>query len=619
MHRLLSLVPSTWLGRTGWFFEFSFLLIGLGVFIRFLLQDWQERGTFSYRGESSANGSDLPDAEALRNRGAETTAKYQHRPILYQLLRTLYSRLGYIQEEEVTATLEESILSRAEILRELAALAILTALFFTFLTLYYELRAPTSQDITGRLAAVFDLVGVNWPGILAGLLCAALAGVVRYRNAGLLKYYRNWLDADIFPKLGAARTTVDQLGSLTTELKGAVEKLTQGLQPLAQLPTVLNRFQTDVIGGLIPKLVEGLQRVPVSLSDATVRQLRKISGDSSELLARITRDYGKLVLLSEQSGERQAEIASGITSAAGSLRDLNGPVDAVASALTDNSKAVISSSAELAGLAAELNRTTEHLPKLTATAEQLGNQVKELGRPLEEATQAANTVHSDLVGAGVRVERLTERMNAVAYYAQELGGVVSHMLGELRAFSGRMEALATALVTALGSVESTVGTRTADLNSVSKAAIDEAKTFRTTVEALHQGIATARDSLIKSAKELFDQAAQAREAEKKTVVDAGSALENATKSLERNVAEAARVLADSLTQTGEIAKKQEELESKVDRVGSDVADCVSQTGKIAKQQGELESQVNKVESEVAKLDHDTRGRGLFRRLYRGED
>jgi hypothetical protein len=138
----------------------------------------------------------------------------------------LYSRRGYIQEEEVTSSLEEKILSRGESLPDFAALAILTALLFTFLTLHYELRpGRAKEDVLGP---VLDLVGVNWPGILAALFCTFFAGVARYRNTGLLKHYWSWLDADIFPKLGAARTTVDQLGSLTTELKGTVEKLTLG-------------------------------------------------------------------------------------------------------------------------------------------------------------------------------------------------------------------------------------------------------------------------------------------------------------------------------------------------------------------------------------------------------
>jgi hypothetical protein len=182
-------------------------------------------------------------------------------------------------------------------------------------------------------------------------------------------------------------------------------------------------------------------------------------------------------------------------------------------------------------------------------------------------------------------------MNDVAFHASALGGAVSHILEELRAFSGKMEVSTTALTAGLGSVESVVATSVADLQSVSKVAIDEAKTLRTTLEAAHQGASTAQQSLIMSARELFDQAAQAREAEKKTLAEAGIALQDSTKSLERNIAEAVRVLADSLTQTDKIAKKQDELESKVNRVGS----------------------------EVAKLDHDTRGRDLLRRVYRARD
>src|SRR5437773_4056312 len=275
-HNGLDFFPQTRLGCIGWLIQFSYLAIAIRVFVSFVYHDSRELG----------GGAPLPDADALRNRGPETLANNRNRPILYHILRTLYSRGGYIQEEEIAATLEENILSRGESLRDLAALAILTALFFTFLTLYLELRGPAaSMNGDDRLSAVFDLVGVNWPGILASLICTFFSGIVRYRNTYLLNHYRNWLDVEIFPKVSAARTTVDQLGNLTTELKGAVERLTVGLQPLGQLPAVLGRFQNDVIGNLIPKLVDGIQRVPVSLSDATVQQLRKLSGDSNKLIA----------------------------------------------------------------------------------------------------------------------------------------------------------------------------------------------------------------------------------------------------------------------------------------------------------------------------------------------
>src|SRR5215472_11091712 len=349
----LGLMPKTTVAIAGWMIQWSYLLIGIGVFASFLYHDTRERGN----GEVG-----LPDADALRNRGSETLSNNANRPILYHILRTLHSRSGYIQEEEIAATLEENILSRGESLRDLAALSILTALLFTFLTLYLELRTSVSVTSDRRLSAVFDLVGVNWPGILAALICTFFGGIVRHRNAYLFNHYRDWLDLDIFPKLSAARTTVDQLGTLTAELKTTVEKLTVGLQPLGQLPTVLGRFQNEVIGNLVPKLVDGMQRVPVSLSDATVQQLRKLSGDSNKLIAQITHDYGKLVLLSEQSERRQTEIAAGITDATTALHELKSPLDTVLTALTDYGKATTSISAELKNFGNDLKTMADQFP-----------------------------------------------------------------------------------------------------------------------------------------------------------------------------------------------------------------------------------------------------------------
>ena len=164
--------------------------------------------------------------------------------------------------------------------------------------------------------------------------------------------------------MSAAPTTVDQLTKITAELKSTVEKLTVGLQPLGRLPTIIGRFQDEVIGNLVPKLVDGMQRVPVSLSDATVQQLRKLSGDSNKLIAQLTRDYGKLVpLLSEQSERRQTEIAAGITNATTALHELKTPLDTILTALADYGKATTSISTELRDFASDLKTPLRSVPK----------------------------------------------------------------------------------------------------------------------------------------------------------------------------------------------------------------------------------------------------------------
>jgi chromosome segregation ATPase len=571
----LDLFPRTPLALAGWLIQWSYLLIGIGVFISFLLHDSRER---------KGGGAALPDADALRNRGPETLSNNTNRPILYHILRTLYSRSGYIQEEEITATLEENILSRGESLRDLAALSILTALLFTFLMLYFELRGSVSLTSERRLSAVFDLVGVNWPGILAALVCTFFAGIVRQRNAYLFNHYRNWLDLDIFPKVSAARTTVDQLGTLTAELKSTVEKLTVGLQPLGQLPTVLGRFQDEVIGNLVPKLVDGMQRVPVSLSDATVQQLRKLSGDSNKLIAQITRDYGKLVLLSEQSERRQTEIAAGITNATTALHELKTPLDTILTALADYGKATTSISTELRDFASDLKTIADQFPKLTTTMEQAGAQVNALSRPLDDATAVLTSVRTDLAGVAVNVAGFTTSLREVAAQATSLGAAVSRILAELAAFSPQLDKSTATISTRLTSLESVLASGVANLQAISNSTIGESAQLRTTLDAVHRVVSTAQQSLITSANELFGQAARAREAERTALLEAGVTLQHSTKSLESKISDAARILTDALGQTGKLSGK-----------------------------------INAIGNDLVNLDRDTRGRNLLRRVFHAGD
>ncbi|MBI3896456.1 MAG: hypothetical protein HY313_11055 [Acidobacteria bacterium] len=593
-------LPQTGVGRIGWLFEWSCLVAGLYIFLSFLYRDWRER----------AGGVPLPAAEALRNRGPETLAANTTRPILYTVLRTLHSRGGYIQEEEITAALEEHILSRGESLRDTAALAILTALFFTFLTLYSELRGPAAAaEMDSRLRGVFDLVGVNWPGILAALICTLCAAYVRHRNTSLLHYYRNWLDVDIFPKMSAARTTVDQLGKLTQGLNEAVVNLTGGLQPLGQLPAVLARFQNEIIGNLLPTLVDGMQRVPVSLSDTTIQQLRKLSGDSNRLIAQVTRDYGKLVLLSEQSERRQTEIAAGITKAASALQELKSPVDGIVEAIAEYGRAMLSTSAELGNFAQDLKAVGDQLPALTKAVEQAGAHANALTRPLDDVTGALNIFRGDLANVAVNIAGFNAGLKEIAVQTKSLGDTVSRIISELTSFSAalgetvsriftelssfsvRLENSTETIGKRLASAETLVTSSMADLKAISNSGMEESGHLRDALKAADQAISVAQQSLIASAKELFDKAAEAREDEKKALIEAGAALRESTTSLENKISEAARTLTDTLSQTGDLWKKCRELESKV----------------------------NVIAGEVVNLDRDTRGRGLVRRVFHGGD
>lgn len=573
-----TLLPRTLLGQVGWFFEFAYIAAGFTVFWRFRRRNSIERGA----------DNELPDADAIRNHGPETLAKYTNRPILAQMLRTLYSRRGYIQEEEVVATVEEKVMSRGDSLRDWAALSILTALLFTFLTLYFEVRSSAaSTDHNARLTAVFDLVGVNWPGILAGLICTVLAAVVRYQNISLLSEYRRWLDVDIFPNLSAARTTVDQLGKLTEELKGAVDKLSTGLQPLAQLPMVLSRFQTDVIGGFVPKLVEGIQSVPVSFSDTTVQQLRKMSGDSTKLIAQVTRDYGKLVLLSEQSERRQTEIAAGVAETVTALQELRQPVTEVASVLRDNRSATESVSLALVDVQTEIRGLRNEIPSVATAIGTASTDIKALAQPIDRTSQALNEIHPDLQSITVAVGAFTSGIQQIAGQITTLGEAVSEMLPEMRAYSSTLSNSTAAVATGLTSFEGEIKGSVADARVVASSILAEARSLDGTLTSAQKAVSHAEHSLVDSVRDLFDNAQKAREVEEHAMADAGLALQAATAGIEKTITHAARTLAAALGEAGELAEKYRGLELAMSGLEKDIGD----------------------------VDRNTRGGSLLRRIF----
>jgi hypothetical protein len=588
---LLNHLPTTNIGRFAWILEFGYLVVGAVLYLLFLVQDSLEQS------------GDLPRGDSLRERDTSVFDQCRNRPILHRSVKAIYSRAGYIQEEEISSGLEEEVLSRGESLREISALSILTALFFTFLTLFWELSDSITQTSDQRLAKIIELVGVNWPGILAALICTVCAIHVRRRNESLLKRYRQWLDYEVFPKTSAGRTTVDDLRALIAILSTTVEKLSTGLQPLGSLPAVLAKFQNDIISGVVPKVIEGIQRIPVSLSSTAIQQLSKISGDSNKLIVQLTRDYATLLLLSQESERRQIEIAAGINQAVAGIRDLGPAMTTVVTALSNNSHVAEKLMLEVQGLGAELRGLGGQIPAILSSVQEVGAKADALGKPIEEATAAVSGVRSELGDVSANVARFIDLLETIQKDASSADRSIALLVSELQSFSPKLEKTAYEFGVRLSSMETVASSTTERLREISSATIAETTRLTGAIAEANRALSGADKSLTDTANRLFEQAGRAREDERQALIAAATVLQSSVKALEGKINDTAEVIGEAGKLIGEAART--------------ISDSLGQLGRLSGQIKNLDAKVNALNTTVTELDRATRGGPLFRRMFTG--
>lgn len=276
---------------------------------------------------------------------------------------------GTLQEEPVLVALEDRLVHGTPNLRELSAICILGALALTFYKLNKELPDIISSETTvtpQSLRPLISLVGANWSLIAAGL--AAHVGAVGERWICLARFevYREWLERDIFPFLGVARTTGDRLALALESFSGTVKKVEEALYPLSGLATVMATFQDGLIGEMIPAMTKGLEGVKIGLSDSALNELRATTVESARAL-REMKDHQAKMLTLIVSGERQtSELAS-------LVQTIADQTTRVAKALVQQVTVIETNSESVTRLTTAVAESTESSGAMTTTMKRLSD------------------------------------------------------------------------------------------------------------------------------------------------------------------------------------------------------------------------------------------------------
>jgi hypothetical protein len=150
-------------------------------------------------------GLSLPPVTALESGiDADAYREALSLPVLGSLLRVIAvkAKRRMIDEAVVIGAVEEDVFKRGAVFREVAAAAILVGLLCTFFTLYMELGSFNAEVLQAKYAQVVQLVGLNWPAVLVGLVASVCSACVRQWNDRLFAACRWWLEEKVFPSLG---------------------------------------------------------------------------------------------------------------------------------------------------------------------------------------------------------------------------------------------------------------------------------------------------------------------------------------------------------------------------------------------------------------------------------
>ena len=228
------------------------------------------------------------------------------------------ARAGTLQEEAILVTLEDRLIHGTPYFREASAVCILAALAWTFFRLHQELpemfnKGPVTPE---TLAPLLSRVGANWALIVAGLFFHVASTIERRIKVERFDTYREWLEKEIFPFLGVARTTGDRLAAALGSFSKTVAEVKEALYPLRGLASALDSFQEGLIGEMVPAMSRGLEGVKIGLSDSALNELRTTTVESTKVLREIKDHQARMLTLITSSERRTADLALAVESIA---------------------------------------------------------------------------------------------------------------------------------------------------------------------------------------------------------------------------------------------------------------------------------------------------------------
>lgn len=321
-----------------------------------------------------------PSAESIRS-GAASGINGD----LGWLIKTVgpKARAGTLQEEAILVALEDRLIHGTPYLRELSAICILSALALTFFRIHRELpsifgNGPLTPD---TLAPLVSLVGANWLLIAAGLLFHFFSIIERIIKVKRFDVYREWLEREIFPQLGVARSTGDRLAAALETFSRTVADIKQALFPLSGLPSALLSFQQGLIGELIPSMSKGLEGIKIGLSDSALLELRTSTLESTKALREMKDHQAKMLTLITSGERRTAELAVAVESIATQTSQ-------AAKALEEQVTVIRSNNDALTQLRTALGKSTEGSRNLVSGIDRLNVTTIEHAQRIEAQTNS---------------------------------------------------------------------------------------------------------------------------------------------------------------------------------------------------------------------------------------
>lgn len=374
-----------------------------------------------------------PQSEELRGAiSAERARDFSQHKAVEFVVKVIgpKAKAGLLQEESVLTAVEDFIFPRVCSLRELSAAAILSGLILTFWTLHAEFTKFQLRDGGGGgLAPILQLLGATWPLIGLGLVANVSSSIREAINSKRFDLYRRWLEAEIFPRLGASRTTADRLEAALTEFNRTTAGMKSSLEPLQGLGASLSRFQGDMVTMLVPTLQAGLKNVSVGLSEAAASKLTANSDAAAHVLKTVQDHQSRMLALLTQAERRSAQLVSVVESVA---QHSSG----IATSLGIQANHLLASTSASRDLSEALNQTSLRLEGRFTTLE---NRLSALEGCLDLQTRSSDSTNLTLAAllntlrqTEPAVKELCRHLQSILHNSDQLSDVVTKLRSEIQ-------------------------------------------------------------------------------------------------------------------------------------------------------------------------------------------
>jgi ABC-type transporter Mla subunit MlaD len=377
---------------------------------------------------------------AVDIRGSTIAKRSGHFDWLVQTIRPK-AEAGTLQEEPVLVALEDRLVHGTQWLRELSAICILSALALTFYKLNKELPGIINNktEVTPQsLQPLISLVGANWSLIVAGLASHVASIGERWISLKRFDVYRQWLERDIFPFLGVARTTGDRLAAALESFSGTVIEVKKALYPLSGLATVMAGFQEGLIGEMIPAMTKGLEGVKIGLSDGAVHELRATTVESARALREMKDHQARMLTLIVSGERRTAEMASVVQSIADQTSQ-------VAKALKDQIPVLTTNNESLTQLKTAVAESTESSGTLTTTIKRLNESTVKHTQRVDANISALSALEASLPEISATLSEMRKLMSGVSLGLTSLAVSENSLRTEMEQSRGAVKAATTGL------------------------------------------------------------------------------------------------------------------------------------------------------------------------------